>query len=88
MKFEQIKKSPKKVVEEKLHEILIEDIGEEYRILWESDDGGNHVVVAFEEFCPPITKTLLPGDFMGWRLIRKICPAGYLEAFYPIKEDG
>ena len=87
MKYVQKEKSPKKIVEDILHEICIDKLGEEYRILWESDDGGNHIVVAFEEFCPPGSKEYLPGQFMGWRLIKKICPSGYLEVFYPIKKD-
>jgi len=87
MKYEQKTKSPKEEVEDRLHEILIEEIGEEYRILWESDDGGYHIVIAFEEICPPKSKELIPGSFMGWRLIKKMCPKGYLEAFYPIKTD-
>ena len=86
MKYEQVKKAPKEKVDDALHEICIDKIGEEYRVLWKSDDGGHHIVVAFEEEVPSIAKDLLHGMFMGWRLILMKCPEGYLEAFYPIKE--
>ena len=86
MKYEQTKKSPKEKVEDALHEICIEEIGEEYRVLWKTDDGGNHIVVAFEEKVPEVAKKLLSAVFMGWRLILMICPHGYLEVFYPLKE--
>ena len=41
-----------KEAESVLDEICIADIGEEYRIFLKSDDGGNHIVVAFEEQQP------------------------------------
>jgi len=88
MKHEQIKKSSKAKVEEKLHEICIEKIGEEYRVLWQSDCGGNHIVVAFEEKAPDIAKDILRGVFMGWRLILMICPKDYLAAFYPLNKKN
>lgn len=71
---------------EALHEICIEQIGEEYRVLKKSDDGGNHLVVAFEKQAPPNVHNLIPGSFMGWRVIILITPEGYLEVFHPIKE--
>tara|TARA_B100000214_G_C23890210_1_gene591394 strand:+ start:244 stop:501 length:258 start_codon:yes stop_codon:yes gene_type:complete len=71
-------------VEDVLHEICIMEIGEEYRILQQSDDGGNHVVVAFEKSIPPNAKQYLPGNFMGWRLIIMIVPEGYLKVFHPL----
>tara|TARA_Y100001970_G_C14034638_1_gene750430 strand:+ start:553 stop:816 length:264 start_codon:yes stop_codon:yes gene_type:complete len=86
MKYDQKQKAPKSEVEDALHEICIEDIGEEYRILWQSDDGGNHVVVAFEGICPPKSKELIKSPFMGWRLIKLICPIGYLEVFHPLNK--
>mgnify|MGYP001421464693 CR=1 FL=1 len=87
MKYAQKTKFPKDEVEDKLHDILIGEIGEEYRVLWENDDGGLHITIAFEEVCPPLAKKLLPGQFMGWRLIKKICPEGYLGVFYPLSKD-
>ena len=88
MKYAQIKKEPKEKVEEALHELCIDKIGEEYRVLWKSDDGGLHIVVAFEEFVPEIAKEYLHGSFMGWRLILMKCPEGYLQAFYPIEKSN
>ncbi|OUU74680.1 MAG: hypothetical protein CBC29_06010 [Methylococcaceae bacterium TMED69] len=79
-------KSEKSDVEEKIDEICIVEIEEEYRVLWESDDGGNHIVVAFEKNCPPMAKKLLKSPFMGWRLIIKICPEGYLKVFHPLNK--
>ena len=86
MKYEQQKKFPKSEVEDRLHEICIEDIGEEYRVLWQSDDGGNHLVVAFEDKFPPNTREFISTPFMGWRTIFLICPVGYLNCFYPLKK--
>ena len=65
-------KAPKEEVEERLNEILIEDIGEEYRIKWASDNSGPHVCVYFEGEFPPESKEYLPSSFMGWRLIKII----------------
>ena len=79
-------KSPFKNVEDVLHEICIMEIGEEYRILQQSDDGGNHIVVAFEEQVPPVAKKYLTGSFMGWRLLIMTVPAGYLQVFYPLNK--
>ena len=87
MKYAQKTKSPKNEVEDRLHEICIDDIGEEYRILWQQDDGGSHVVVAFEDEVPPAAKNLLDSPFMGWRLIKLICPQGYLQVFYPLNKN-
>ncbi len=81
------KKKSFKEVEEILHEICIMEIGEEYRVLQQSDDGGTHVVVAFEGQIPPNARDLLPGKFMGWRLIILIVPEGYLSVFHPLKKS-
>ena len=86
MKYAQKTKASKTEVEDKLHEICIADIGEEYRVLWQSDDGGNHIVVAFEETVPSLAKELIPRPFCGWRLIFLICPPGFLEVFHPLKK--
>jgi hypothetical protein len=80
-------KASKELVEEELDRICITEIGEEYRILWQADDGGNHVVIAFEEECPQKAKDIFHSTFMGWRLIKLVCPKGYLEVFYPLKKD-
>ena len=86
MKYQQKTKANKTEVEDKLHEICIEKIEEEYRVLWQSDDGGHHVVVAFENKCPPLAKKLLSSTFMGWRLILLIVPDGYLSVFHPLNK--
>jgi len=88
MKFAQINKATKDEVEDKLHEICIADIGEEYRVLWQNDDGGLHIVVAFEEQCPSLAKELIESPFMGWRLIKLIVPKDYLQVFYPLNKDN
>jgi hypothetical protein len=86
MKYEQKTKHPKDEVDDKLHELCIAEIGEEYRVLWQSDDGGNHVCVYFEEEVPEKAKQVLSSPFMGWRLIKVIVPTGYLAVFYPLNE--
>ena len=73
--------------EDRLHEICIEDIGEEYRIYISSDDGGNHIVVAFEENLPEDARSKIENPFMGWRLIFLIVPEGYLEVFHPLNKN-
>ena len=70
---------------EKIDEICIDQIGEEYRAILESDDGGFHVSVYFEEKCPELAKKTFHGNFFGWRTIIIIVPKGYLEVFHPIK---
>ena len=77
-------KKSKTEVEDRLHEICIEDIGEEYRVFFKSDDGGEHICVAFEGIVPPGTRKLIDTPFMGWRLIIVITPVGYLDAFHPL----
>ena len=74
--------------EDVLHEICIADIGEEYRVSLESDDGGNHIVVAFEEEVPKLATEKITRPFMGWRLIFLIVPEGYLQVFHPLNKKG
>ena len=83
----QKKKASKEEVEDKLYDICITEWDTEFRILWQSDDGGNHVVVAFEGATPPESKELLKSPFMGWRLIRMVVPEGYLAAFHPLVQS-
>ena len=79
-------KKPFEEVEDTLHEICIMEIEEEYRILQQSDDGGNHIVVAFEGVVPFKAKKYLTGSFMGWRLLIMTVPEGYLKLFYPLNK--
>jgi hypothetical protein len=83
--MKKINKSSREELEEKLHEILIEEIGEEYRFLWKSDDSGIKPTIMFEEVCPDLAIKKLLGRFMGWDLILVTCPKGYLEIFHPIE---
>ena len=78
------KKSPKSEVEDALHEMCIVEWDTEYRILWQSDDMGEHVTVAFEGSVPPDSKEKLRTPYMGWRIVRLEVPDGYLGAFYPL----
>ena len=80
----QKKKASREEVEDKIHEICIVNWDTEFRVLWQSDDGGNHVVVAFEGESPNDSKEKLKSPFMGWRLIRMIVPNNYLAAFHPL----
>tara|TARA_Y100001938_G_C8051368_1_gene411930 strand:+ start:643 stop:909 length:267 start_codon:yes stop_codon:yes gene_type:complete len=82
--FAQKKKATKEEVEDKLHDICITNWDTEFRVLWQSDDGGHHVVVAFEGEVPPDSKELLKSPFLGWRLIRMKVPEEYLGVFYPL----
>jgi hypothetical protein len=77
-------KAPREEAEDKIHDICIVNWDTEFRVLWQSDDGGNHVVVAFEEEVPLDAKNKLRSPFMGWRMIHLLVPAGYLSAFYPL----
>ena len=77
-------KSSKEGVEDALHEACIVNWDTEYRVLFQSDDGGNHVAVAFEGEAPLDSKDLLRSPFMGWRLVRLVVPNGYLAAFHPL----
>ena len=79
-------KATKEEVEDKIHDICILNWDTEFRVLWQSDDGGNHVVVAFEGAAPQESKELLKSPFMGWRLMRMVVPINYLAAFHPLVE--
>lgn len=76
-------KGTKKEVEDALHEICITEWDTEYRVLWTSDDGGNHITVAFEGV-PENSAEKIPSTFMGWRLIKMNVPEGYLQTFHPL----
>ena len=77
-------KLPKEEVLELIDEICIEKIGEEYRVAFESDDGGYHACISFEEKCPPLAKEIFQKGFHGWDVILKIVPEGYLAVFHPL----
>lgn len=78
------KKAPKSEAEDALHDICIVNWDTEYRILFHSDDMGEHIVVAFEGEVPPDSKDILRTPFMGWRLVRLEVPEDYLGTFYPL----
>ncbi len=80
----QKKKSSKEDVDDALHELCIVNWDTEYRVLFKSDDGGEHIVVAFEGGAPETSKDILRSPFMGWRLIRLNVPVGYLGVFHPL----
>ena len=87
MALSQQKKVQKIEVDDTLHEICITDWDTEFRVLFQSDDMGEHVVIAFEGSVPPDCKEKLRTPFMGWRLVRLEVPEGYLEAFYPLVKE-
>ena len=78
------KKALKNEVDDAIHEICITEWDIEFRVLFQSDDMGEHVVVAFEGSVPTESKDKLRTPFMGWRLVRLEVPEGYLGAFYPL----
>lgn len=78
------KKAPKSDVDDALHDICISEWDTEFRVLFESDDMGEHIVVAFEGATPSDSKNKLRTPFMGWRLVRMEVPEGYLSAFHPL----
>ena len=61
-------KATKIEVEDKLSELCILEWDTEFRILFQSDDMGEHVVVAFEGEVPPDSKDKIKSSFMGWRV--------------------
>ena len=71
---------------EKIDEICIGKIGEEYRAKIESDDGGNHLSIYFEGSCPALAKEYFHGSFHGWDTVIIIVPEGYLAVFHPLKK--
>lgn len=78
------KKAPKSEIDDALNELCILKWDTEFRVLFQSDDMGEHVVVAFEGEVPENSKDLIRGDYMGWRVIRMTVPIGYLGTFYPL----
>ena len=78
-------KYSKEEVEDKIHDICIDQIEEEYRVFWRSDDSGTHVCVYFEGKIPRLAEKLLPNNFMDARLILICVPIGYLREFYPLR---
>ena len=80
------KKAPRLEVEDHLTETCILNWDTEFRVLFQSDDGGNHVAVAFEGEVPLSSKEILRSPYMGWRLVRLLVPEGYLAVFYPLVE--
>jgi hypothetical protein len=78
------KEYTKNEVEDKIHEICIDQIEEEYRVFWQSDDSGLHISVYYEVDIPKLAEQLLTNDFMGRRLILVITPKGFLNAFHPL----
>ena len=85
MALSQMKKKASKIdVDDALNELCILKWDTEFRVLFQSDDMGLHVVVAFENAVPSDSKEILRSPFMGWRLIRMEVPEGYLAAFHPL----
>ena len=78
------KKASKNDVDDALHDICISEWDTEFRVLFHSDDMGEHVVVAFEGNVPSESKDKLHSPFMGWRLVRMEVPEGYLAVFHPL----
>lgn len=78
------KKAQKSDVDDALHDICITEWDTEFRVLFHSDDMGEHIVVAFEGTAPEESKDKLQDPFMGWRLVRMEVPEGYLAVFHPL----
>ena len=74
-------------VEDAFHEVCISEWDTEYRVYWKSDDGGNHLVVAFEKDAPPQSLEKLTAVSQGLRFVRLVVPEGYLEVFHPLIEQ-
>ena len=81
-------KFPRKVskirIEDLLTELCILEWDTEFRVLFQSDDLGEHIVVAFEGECPKDSKEKIDTEIHGWRVIRSVVPVGYLRAFHPL----
>ncbi len=86
VKFSSREKIPAKEAMEKIDEICIEQIGEEYRVKIDNDDGGSMINVLFEGECPKLAKSLIPSPFCGWRRVLTVVPEGYLAVFYPLNK--
>jgi hypothetical protein len=76
-----------KEVEEAFHDVCISEWDTEYRVYWKSDDGGNHLVVAFEEETPPDSAEKLAAVSQGIRFVRLIVPKDYLAVFHPLVDE-
>ena len=81
---EKKKKAAKADIDDALNELCILEWNTEFRVLFQSDDMGEHVVVAFEGEVPASSKDKIRTPYMGWRVIRMQVPEGYLSAFYPL----
>ena len=81
---EKKKKAVKADIDDALNELCILEWNTEFRVLFQSDDMGEHVVVAFEGEVPAGSKNKIRTPYMGWRVIRMQVPEGYLSAFYPL----
>tara|TARA_B100000989_G_C19388496_1_gene404672 strand:- start:243 stop:506 length:264 start_codon:yes stop_codon:yes gene_type:complete len=84
MHVRQKNKISKDEVEYQVDAICILNWDIEYRVVFDSDDMGNHISVLFEGKVPHESKDLLQSPFQGWRLVRIMVPEGYLAAFYPL----
>ena len=74
-------------VEDAFHEVCISEWDTEYRVYWQSDDGGNHLVVAFEGQAPADSLEKLTKVSQGIRFVRLIVPEGYLAVFHPLQDE-
>ena len=81
---EKKKKAAKADIDDALSELCILEWDTEFRVLFQSDDMGEHAVVAFEGKVPAGSKDKIRTPYMGWRVIRMEVPEGYLAAFYPM----
>tara|TARA_B100000902_G_C26581340_1_gene561326 strand:+ start:197 stop:460 length:264 start_codon:yes stop_codon:yes gene_type:complete len=81
---EKKKKAAKADIDDALNELCIVEWDTEFRVLFQSDDMGEHAVVAFEGEVPVDSKDKIKTPYMGWRVIRMQVPEGYLSAFYPL----
>lgn len=87
MNVKQKVKLNKEETEDQIDTICILNWDTEYRVVFASDDMGNHISVLFEGEVPHESKDLLVSPFQGWRLVRIMVPEGYLGAFYPLSEQ-
>jgi len=78
------KKAPFDEAKEKITPLVVEATDSRF---WIKNGGGTLDVYA-ETDDPEVSSwaTLLPPVFLGWRVIRFICPTGYIEAFLDVKE--
>jgi hypothetical protein len=78
------RKKSKTDVKDELEELCIINWDTEFRVLFQSDDMGEHIVIAFEEEVPFESKHVFKSPYQGWRLVRMIVPDGYLSVFHPL----